>query len=213
MMHMIMGAPAPFTVDEFWRTFWTAALSAPVLVGFGAGGLKLWQQRKESRLAERKDTRSEDNDLVAQWKLVAENAQAEVARSVTATEDRVRAERESKESAIATVRSLLELQEGQNAALRDTIQRLTDTIERLSAAGGAAADLVGELQAERDRLVRDLAHAQERIATLTSQLMRRQQDLLGTDDLSTRELAVLDRELQAKVDTGEIPLNGTGARA
>jgi len=195
----VIAAADTFTVSEGVRLVLTTVFSAPILLGAGAGILKLSQSRKERRLAERKDTHTEDNDLVAHWKAAAENAQQ-------AGQDLVVAERESKQSALQAVKDLLDIQEAQNTGLRDTITRLSAAIERLTAAGGAASELVAELRADRDSLQRRLEQAMQEVARLTAELMRRQKDLLGPEDASTAELRALDEHLQRKVDTGEIPL-------
>ena len=207
MLELVMAPPADtFGIPEGLRLLFTGLLSAPVLVGAGAGGLKLWQARKDRRVTERKDVRDEDNDLVQHWKQAAENAQrtgAEMVKSAQEESDRrVSAERASKESAIRTVRELLDLQELQNTALRDTITRLTAAIEQLTAAGGAASSLVVSLREERDEMQRKLQAAMDRVARLTAQLMDRQRDLLGADTPDTAELAALDEDLQRRADTG-----------
>lgn len=202
----LVEAADTFTVSEGVRLVLTSVFSAPLLLGAGAGMFKLRQSRKERRLAERKDTHTEENDLVAHWKQAAENAQKQVSDAQKSGQELVVAERASKDSAIQAVKQLLDIQEAQNAGLRDTIQRLSDAIERLTTAGGAASQLVADLRAERDLLQRQLEHAMQEVARLTQELARRQRDLLGPEDASTAELAALDAHLQRKVDTGEIPL-------
>lgn len=214
ILDLILAAdpPVPYSLDEFQRTLFTGLLSAPVLVAIGAGGMKFRQARKDGRLKLRTDAQDADNDLVEHWKAAAENAQTSGAAALKAAQDeaerRVAAERASKESAIRTVRELLELQEAQNTALRDTIDRLTRAIEQLTTAGGAASELVQQLRDERDQLQQKLDAAMRRVAMLTSQLMAKQRDLLGVDDASTAELVALDADLQRRADTGPTPVQG-----
>lgn len=149
-------------------------IDAGSIIGYGLGGLLSvgvlsagisalvgWlNNRRNARIQERKNTADEGNDLVARYK----EAAAE--------------ERAAKDSAVATVQTLLAIAQGQIDTLKDTIQRLTSTIEALQKSAATQVDLIQGITDERDLLQTRLVDAVKLIDDQKAELLQRQHEIL-----------------------------------
>jgi chromosome segregation ATPase len=134
----------------------SGAVAAAVIGGFFA----YINNRRNARIAERKNTADEDNDLVTRYQTMA-------------TE-----ERSAKESAVKTVRELLAIAEAQIASLQGTITRLTETIGVLQHSAQSQQDLIDAITRERDRLQVEQEKLQHDIDDKARELLTKQAEIL-----------------------------------
>lgn len=135
-------------------------ISAGVFSAFIAGLVAYINNRRNARIAERKNTADEDNDLVTRYQTMA-------------TE-----ERSAKESAVKTVRELLAIAEAQIASLQGTITRLTETIGVLQHSAQSQQDLIDAITRERDRLQVEQEKLQHDIDDKARELLTAQAEIL-----------------------------------
>jgi uncharacterized protein YoxC len=166
-----MIAAAVEEQPEFIGLFVSALISAGVLSAAIAGLVAYLNNRRNARIAERKNTADEDNDLVTRYQTMA-------------TE-----ERSAKESAVKTVRELLAIAEAQIASLQGTITRLTETITVLQHSAQSQQDLIDSITAERDRLKHEQEKLQHDIDAKSKELLNKQAEIL---ELSYPSAAVRD---------------------
>jgi chromosome segregation ATPase len=155
-----MIAAAAGAQPEVIRLLVTACISVPVVAGLIAGLVSYLNNRRNARIAERKNTQDEDNDLVTRYQTMA-------------TE-----ERSAKESAVKTVRELLGIAEAQIASLQGTITRLTETIGVLQHSAQSQQDLIESITQERDRLKLEQEKLQKDINDKSQELLNKQAEIL-----------------------------------
>lgn len=146
-------------------------ISAGVFSALIAGLVAYLNNRRNARIAERRNTADEDNDLVTRYQTMA-------------TE-----ERSAKESAVKTVRELLAIAEAQIASLQGTITRLTETISVLQHSAQSQQDLIAAITKERDRLQVEQEKLQHDIDDKARELLSKQAEIL---ELSYPSAAVRD---------------------
>jgi chromosome segregation ATPase len=166
-----MIAAATQEQPEFIGLFVSSVISAAVLSAAIAGLVAYLNNRRNARIAERKNTADEDNDLVTRYQTMA-------------TE-----ERSAKESAVKTVRELLAIAEAQIASLQGTITRLTETITVLQHSAQSQQELIESITAERDRLKHEQEKLQHDIDAKSKELLNKQAEIL---ELSYPSAAVRD---------------------
>lgn len=135
-------------------------ISAGVFSALIAGLVAYLNNRRNARIAERKNVADEDNDLVTRYQTMA-------------TE-----ERSAKESAVKTVRELLAIAEAQIASLQGTITRLTETIGVLQHSAQSQQDLIDSITRERDRLQVEQEKLQHDIDDKARELLTAQAEIL-----------------------------------
>lgn len=138
----------------------SAVISASVVAALVGGLFAYINNRRNARIAERKNTADEDNDLVTRYQTMA-------------TE-----ERSAKESAVKTVRELLAIAEAQIASLQGTITRLTETIGVLQHSAQSQQDLIDAITRERDRLQVEQEKLQHDIDDKARELLTKQAEIL-----------------------------------
>lgn len=116
--------------------------------------------RRNSRIAERRNAVDESSDLVDRYK----EAAAE--------------ERAAKDSAVSTVQTLLGIAQGQIDGLKDTIARLTAIIESLQISAATQVELIQGITDERDHLQVQLVAAVKLIDDQKAELLQRQHQIL-----------------------------------
>lgn len=145
---------------EFIGLLVSVIISAGVFSAAIAGLVAYLNNRRNARIAERKNTADEDNDLVTRYQTMA-------------TE-----ERSAKESAVKTVRELLAIAEAQIASLQGTITRLTETISVLQHSAQSQQDLIESITQERDRLKHEQEKLQNDIDVKSRELLTKQAEIL-----------------------------------
>lgn len=136
-------------------------LSAAVMAALVTGLFNWINNKRNARIAERKNTADEDNDLVARYQAMA-------------TEERA-----GKESAVKTVTELLGIAETQIQTLKGTVAQLSATIETLQRSAESQHDLIEDIRRERDRLTAALALSQQRVDEQRAELLAKQAEILS----------------------------------
>lgn len=152
---------------DFFAQIISSIVSSAV-VGAIIFGIFSWiNNRRNARVTERKNDADAENDFISQYKEMVASANARAAD-----------ERSAKESAVRTVRELLNIAEGQITSLKDTIDRLTATIRTLTDAAGVQQDLIDAITEERDHLRATLAAQQAAVDHQKEELVTQQRELL-----------------------------------
>lgn len=135
-------------------------LSAAVIAAIVTGVVSYFNNRRNARVAERRNVQDEDNDIVTRYK----DAAAE--------------ERSQKESAVKTVRELLAIAEQQIQILRTTIEQLTSTIGQLQKSAESQQQLIETVTAERDALAVKADELERELDVKRTELLRKQHEIL-----------------------------------
>lgn len=137
----------------------TSTLVAGVTTAVVTGVFQFLGTRRLARVTERKNDDDADSSLVARYK----DAAAE--------------ERAQKNSAVDTIQKLLAIAEHQIVSLKDTVDRLTQTIRIMSESAGTQQGILEQVIDERDRLADLLASAQHDLAEQRSILITSQREV------------------------------------
>lgn len=138
----------------------TSVISASVISAAIGGLVQYLVNRRNSRIAERKNAVDAESDLVVRYKEAASE------------------ERAQKESAVKTIRELLAASEEQVETLKDTVNTLNTTIELMSRLTTSQAGVIDKLTADRDKIQGELLRAEARIELQKQELLQRQKDIL-----------------------------------
>lgn len=163
------GAEDLFAQDVI-SLFITAIISASVFAALVTGTIQYLINRKNSKITEKKNTVDAESDLIARYK----EAAAE--------------ERLQKESAVQTIKNLLQFTEGQVDSLKNTVETLNKTITSMSLISNTQSDLIDQLTVERDRNQAALEKAEMEIARQKSELLTKQEAIRKlTDEIKKLE--------------------------
>ena len=165
----------------------TTIISASVFAALVTGITQYLINRRNSRIAERKNSVDIESDHIRRYK------------------EQAIEERNAKESAVTTVKNVLTIVEQQVESLKNTISTLNQTIEIMSHAANAQQDIIDQLTTQRDRQESALARAQQEVELQRSEVSRLQREILDI----TYPQAELDRlrnqleEKQPEEEDGE----------
>jgi hypothetical protein len=137
-----------------------AAISSTVVGAAVTGIFQFINNKKNSRVTERKNETDAQSDVILRYK----EAAAE--------------EREAKESAMRTMQILKEIADDQIISLKDTVVRLTHTIQVMSHAAGVQKTIIQHLTEDRDRVQRALELAEQRLADQTAKIVQTKKENL-----------------------------------
>ncbi len=137
----------------------TAVVSATVFSALITGLVQFLINRRNSRITERKNTVDAESDLVARYK------------------DAASEERAQKESAVSTIKELLQDSRDQVLVLKSTVDTLTKTIELLETLSAAQGDIIKQLTDDRDRTKAALERAEARVQEQRDQLKAKQNEI------------------------------------
>jgi uncharacterized membrane protein YccC len=146
-----------------------AVVSSTVFAAIVSGIFQFFNNKRNARILERKNEADTHNDVIQRYK----EAAAE--------------ERQAKESAVRLMQNLLELAEDQIVGLKDTVQRLTSTIQVMGEAAGVQEGIIQQLTEDRDRVQRALDMAEQRLAAQKEELIRSQQEILDLRNKKTTD--------------------------
>lgn len=153
-------AVEPVNPEDIVSIVITSIISASVLTAIVTGAFQFFINRRNSRISERKNTTDAENDLVTRYR----EAAAE--------------ERSQKESAVQTIKNLLQMTEGQILTLKSTIEVLNATIDTMKKMADAQQDIIDQLTDDRDRIEEQLRVAQEEIEAQKQLLIKHQEEIL-----------------------------------
>lgn len=154
------AAVEPEPAISLFSVILTAILSSTVVGAIVGGVFGYLNNKRNARIAERKNDLDAEAGLVGRYK----EAAAE--------------ERAQKESAIQTVNNLLAIAERQVQSLKDTVDTLTDTINAMTTASNAQQQFIERLTEDRDRTQQALSSALLEIDRQKEELLRRQREIL-----------------------------------
>lgn len=137
----------------------TAVVSATVFSALITGLVQFLINRRNSRITERKNTVDEHSDLIVRYKEQASE------------------ERAQKESAVSTIKDLLNDSREQVIVLKSTVETLTKTITLLESLSAAQSDVIRQLTADRDRTQEALVRAEARVQAQKAQLVSKQKEI------------------------------------
>lgn len=158
----------------------TAIISASVFAALVTGITQYIINRRNSRIAERKNSVDIESDHIRRYK------------------EQAIEERNAKESAVTTVKNVLSIVEQQVESLKNTITTLNNTIEIMSHAANSQQEIIDQLTVERERQETALHHAMEQLEMQRAEVMRLQREILDI----TYPQAELDR-LRAQLENPE----------
>ncbi|UDL15894.1 hypothetical protein QEH42_gp103 [Microbacterium phage Pumpernickel] len=170
--------PAQDATGTFIGFLATSVLSASVVSAALGGLIQYLNNRRNARVTERKNATDAESDLVARYKEAASE------------------ERAQKESAVKTIRELLDASEEQVETLKGTVTTLNNTIDLMSSLANNQADVILKLTADRDKTQEALERAEARIEGQKQELLQRQQEILELTR-STAEAARIAAETLA----------------
>lgn len=137
----------------------TTVVSATVFSALITGLVQYLINRRNSRITERKNTVDAESDLVARYK------------------DAASEERAQKESAVSTIKELLQDSREQVTVLKGTVETLKATIKLLESLNVAQGDMINQLTADRDRTQLALDRAEVRVEEQKEQLRMKQNEI------------------------------------
>ena len=137
----------------------TSVVSATVFSALITGLVQFLMNRRNSRVTERKNAVDEESDLVSRYKEAAGE------------------ERAAKESAVRTIKELLENSQEQIVSLKGTVETLNNTIQLLENLAVTQKDVIAQLTSDRDRTQAALDRAEERIKEQTDELIQKQKEI------------------------------------
>lgn len=153
--------PKPPTMTEIVTLVVTGVLSSGAIAAAVAGTFQYVNNRRNARIQEARNVDEADDKMVTRYKEMAAE------------------ERAQKESAVESIKALLSLAESQIVSLKDTIARLTNTIEILNQSHEQQAEVISAVTAERSRLEEKLKTAEEQLAAEKAKLLSTQMELLS----------------------------------
>lgn len=137
----------------------TSVVSATVFSALITGLVQFLMNRRNSRVTERKNAVDEESDLVSRYKEAAGE------------------ERAAKESAVRTIKELLENSQEQIVSLKGTVETLNGTIKLLENLAVTQKDVIAQLTSDRDRTQAALDRAEARIKEQTDELIQKQKEI------------------------------------
>lgn len=137
----------------------TSVVSATVFSALITGLVQFLINRRNSRITERKNSVDAESDLVARYK------------------DAASEERAAKESAVRTIKELLSDSKEQIAALKSTVDTLTNTIKLMESLAISQNGVIEQLTHDRDRTQDALTRAEARIQEQKEQLRLKQEEV------------------------------------
>lgn len=137
----------------------TSVVSATVFSALITGLVQFLINRRNSRITERKNSVDAESDLVARYK------------------DAASEERLQKESAVRTIKELLSDSKEQIAALKSTVDTLTNTIKLMESLAISQKDVISQLTEDRDRTQVALERAEARVQEQREQLRQKQEEI------------------------------------
>src|SRR5690349_5893564 len=130
----------------------TAVVSATVFSALITGLVQFLINRRNSRVTERKNAVDEESDIVTRYK------------------EQAMEERAQKESAVKTIKELLDESKEQIQALKGTVDTLNNTIALMKDLNAAQGTVIQQLTDDRDRTQAALERAEARVEAQKEQL-------------------------------------------
>lgn len=137
----------------------TSVVSATVFSALITGLVQFLMNRRNSRVTERKNAVDEESDLVSRYKEAASE------------------ERAAKESAVRTIKELLENSQEQIVSLKGTVETLNNTIKLMETLAVSQKSVIDQLTSDRDRTQAALDRAEDRIREQTEELIQKQKEI------------------------------------
>lgn len=132
----------------------SAVISASVIAALVTGVIQYFINRRNSNIAEKKNTVDAESDIISRYK----EAAAE--------------ERLQKESAVATIKNLLQITEDQVTSLKSTVDVLNNTIISMRELNESQHDIIDQITLDRDRTLGALKKAEVEIEAQKAELAR-----------------------------------------
>ena len=145
--------------DSILSLIITSVISASVIGAIVTGVVQYLVNKRNSQITEKKNTIDAESDLITRYK----EAAAE--------------ERAQKESAVETVKDLLQVAEHNVELLKNTVDTLNQTITSLKETNAAQQQIITQLTVDRDRAEEGVRQAERTIAAQREHLARLQQQV------------------------------------
>jgi len=161
VLHYASATPVEADTSGTVSLIFSAAISGTVISALVGGVIQYLINRRNSKIAEKKNTVDAESDIITRYK----EAAAE--------------ERSQKESSVATIKSLLHVTESEVISLRETIKTLNETLTIIRATADYQGELVKKLTQERDRVLKALEKAEAEIARQRENLAQSEKKISG----------------------------------
>lgn len=150
----------------------TTVVSATVFSSLITGFIQYLNNRRNSRVTERRNAVDEESDVVTRYR-------------EQAVEERLQ-----KESAVKTIKELLSESKEQITALKGTVETLNNTIALMKDLNAAQGTVIQQLTNDRDRTAAALERAEARVEAQKEELRKKQEEIVNLLEQSrTREEA------------------------